>query len=207
VNAVEAAAEAVACLKRMARRLRDSGPYDRGFDIAYTTAHTGVIRGGTALNIVPHECSFDFEFRHLPGDDPEALLAELKDYVDRELLPEMHAVDARSGFAFTQLSEIPPLDTRPETAIVGLVQELTGSSALGKVSYGTEGSQFQRAGIPTVVCGPGSIAQAHKPNEYIALEQVRKCEAFLERLLERMTSVSTTPFGEPRVPERLSPGT
>jgi acetylornithine deacetylase len=194
VNAVEAAAEAVAYLKGMARRLRDSGPYDQGFDIAYTTAHTGVIRGGTAVNIVPHECSFDFEFRYLPGDDPEALLAELRQYVDRELLPEMRAVDARSGFEFTQLSEIPPLDTRPETAIVGIVQELTGRAELGKVSYGTEASQFQRAGIPTVICGPGSIAQAHKPNEYITLEQVGRCEAFLERLMERLTSGSATPL-------------
>ena len=190
VNAVEAAAEAVAYLKRMARRLRDRGPYDGGFDIAHTTAHTGIIRGGTALNIVPHECSFDFEFRHLPGDDPEALLAELQRYVDRELLPEMRAIDARSGFEFTQLSEIPPLDTRPETAIVGFVQELTGMGELGKVSYGTEASQFQRAGIPTVVCGPGSIAQAHKPNEYVTLEQVRKCEKFLQKVME---SVSTPP--------------
>jgi acetylornithine deacetylase len=188
VNAVEAAAEAVAYLKRMARRLRDSGPYDRAFDVAHTTAHTGVIRGGTALNIVPHECTFDFEFRHLPGEDPDALLGELRDYVERELLPEMQAVDVRSGFAFTQLSEIPPLDTRAETAIVGLVQELTGSGELGKVSYGTEGSQFQRAGIPTVVCGPGSIEQAHKPDEFITIEQVRKCEVFLGRLMGRMTS-------------------
>lgn len=192
VNAVEAAAEAVAYLKRMARRLRDSGPYDRAFDVAHTTAHTGVIRGGTALNIVPHECSFDFEFRHLPGDDPDALLAELKGYVERELLPEMHKIDARSGFEFMQLSEIPPLDTRAETAIVVLVQELTGRTEVGKVSYGTEASQFQRGGIPTVVCGPGSIEQAHKPNEYIALEQVRKCERFLGRLMDRMTTGSSS---------------
>ena len=187
VNAVEAAAEAVAYLKRIARRLRDSGPYDRGFDLAHTTAHTGVIRGGTALNIVPHECTFDFEFRHLPSDDPEALLAELKGHIERDIEPEMHAVDARSGFAITQLSEIPPLDTSAETAIVGLVQELTGSMEVGKVSYGTEASQFQRAGIPTVICGPGSIEQAHRPNEYITLEQVRRCERFLSALMEKLT--------------------
>jgi len=187
VNAVEAAAEAVAFLKRMARRLRDSGPYDRGFDVAHTTAHTGVMRGGTALNIVPHECTFDFEFRHLPGDDPERLMAELRTYVAQELEPEMRTIDAASGFSITQLSEIPPLDTSAETAIVGLVQELTGNTSIGKVSYGTEASQFQRAGIPTVVCGPGSIEQAHKPNEYIALEQVRKCEEFVGCLLESLT--------------------
>jgi acetylornithine deacetylase len=185
VNAVEAAAEAVAYLKRMARRIRDGGPFDHGFDVPHTTVHTGVIRGGTALNIVPHECSFDFEFRHLPGDDPEALFAELQSYISGELEPEMHAVDASTGFDIRQLSEIPALDAAPETPIVGLIQELTGNADIGKVSYGTEASQFQRAGIPAVVCGPGSILQAHKPNEYVEVAQVEECEAFLRKLLER----------------------
>jgi acetylornithine deacetylase len=188
VNAVEAAAEAVAYLKRMARRIRDGGPFDHGFDVPHTTVHTGVIRGGTALNIVPHECSFDFEFRHLPADDPEALLAELKSYISGELEPEMHAVDARTGFDIALMSEIPALDAAPETPIVGLIQELTGNADIGKVSYGTEASQFQRAGIPAVVCGPGSILQAHKPNEYIEVAQVEQCEAFLRKLMDRMTS-------------------
>ena len=187
VNAVEAAAEAVSYLKRLARRHRDAGPHDHGFDVTHTTVHTGVIRGGTALNIVPHECSFDFEVRHLPGDDPDALIAEFRSYLAREIEPEMHRVDAATGFELVQLSEIPALDTSAETRIVALVQELTGNSEVGKVSYGTEASQFQRAGIPTVVCGPGSIAQAHKPNEFIALEQVEACEKFLRRLMERMT--------------------
>jgi acetylornithine deacetylase len=188
VNAVEAAAEAVAYLKRMARRIRDGGPFDHGFDVPHTTVHTGVIRGGTALNIVPHECSFDFEFRHLPADDPEALLAELKSYISGELEPEMHAVDPRTGFDIALMSEIPALDAAPETPIVGLIQELTGNADIGKVSYGTEASQFQRAGIPAVVCGPGSILQAHKPNEYIEVAQVEQCEAFLRKLMDRMTS-------------------
>jgi acetylornithine deacetylase len=187
VNAVEAAAEAVAYLKKMARRHRDRGPHDHAFDVSHTTLHTGVIRGGTALNIVPHECIFDFEMRHLPSDDPDALLAEFEAYLARELLPEMHRVDARTGFELIQLSEIPALDTSAETQIVALVQELTGNSETGKVSYGTEASQFQRAGIQTVVCGPGSIEQAHKADEFIALEQVAACESFLSKLMERMT--------------------
>ncbi|MDB5904901.1 MAG: Acetylornithine deacetylase [Betaproteobacteria bacterium] len=186
VNAVEAAAEAVAYLKRMARRIRDGGPFDHGFDVPHTTVHTGVIRGGTALNIVPHECSFDFEFRHLPADDPEMLFAELQSYITGELEPEMHAVDPRTGFDIKLMSEIPALDAAPETPIVGLIQELTGNADIGKVSYGTEASQFQRAGIPAVVCGPGSILQAHKPNEYIEVAQVEQCEAFLRKLMDRM---------------------
>ena len=186
VNAVEYAAEAIAFLKNLARRHRDQGPYDRGFDVAYTTVHSGVIHGGTALNVIPHECTFDFEFRHLPGDDPDRLLHEFNDYVRSRLEPEMRAVHATAGFLIEPLSEIPVLDTGPEAEVVALAQELSGSSEIGKVSFGTEGSQFHRAGIPTVVCGPGSIAQAHKPNEYVDLDQIARCEDFLRRLMERM---------------------
>lgn len=186
VNAVEAAAEAVAFLKQMARRHRDQGPYDRSFDIAHSTVHTGVIRGGVALNIVPHECVFDFEFRHLPGDDPDALLAEFRHYVATTIEPEMRAVDPSAGFAIDPLSEIPSLDTGAETEVVALAQELSGSTEISKISFGTEGAQFQRAGIPTVVCGPGSIQQAHKPNEFVVIDQVLKCEQFMRRLADRM---------------------
>lgn len=188
VNAVEYAAEAVAFLKNMARRHRDRGPYDRGFDVAYTTVHTGVIHGGTALNVIPHECTFDFEFRHLPGDDPDRLLAEFADYIRTTLEPEMRKVHAGAAFAIESMSQIPMLDTGPESEVVAFAQELTGEREFGKVSFGTEASHFQRAGIPTVVCGPGSIEQAHKPNEYVTLEQVAKCDAFLRRLADRICS-------------------
>jgi acetylornithine deacetylase len=186
VNAVEYAAEAIAYLKGMARRFRDTGPFDRGFDVAYTTVHSGVIRGGTALNVIPHECTFDFEFRHLPGDDPERMLREFKHFVRTRLEPEMCEIHAAAGFVIEPLSEILVLDASPESEIVGLVQELSGQTEVGKVSFGSEASQFQRAGIPTVVCGPGSIEQAHKPNEYVTLEQVAQCEAFMRRLMDRM---------------------
>ncbi|HSC97091.1 MAG TPA: acetylornithine deacetylase [Burkholderiales bacterium] len=186
VNAVEYAAEAIAFLKTLARRHRDEGPYDRGFDIAHTTVHTGVVRGGTALNVIPHECAFDFEFRHLPGDDPDRLLSELRDYIVTRLEPEMRLTHPAAGFTIEPLSEIPMLDTRPEAEVVALAQELAGTAEIGKVSFATEGSQFQRAGIPTVVCGPGSIAQAHKPNEFVTLDQIARCETFLRRLADRL---------------------
>jgi acetylornithine deacetylase len=188
VNAVEAAAEAVAFLKQLARRHRDRGPYDRGFDVAYTTVHTGVIHGGTALNIVPQDCVFDFEFRNLPGDDPNALLKEFEAHVRTMIEPEMHAVDPRSGFTITRMSEIPALDTGIETEITALAQEFSGSSDIAKVSFGTEASQFQVAGVPTVVCGPGSIREAHKPDEFVTLVQVAQCETFLRRLFARLAA-------------------
>lgn len=188
VNAVEAAAEAITFLKQLARRHRDRGPYDRGFDVAYTTVHTGVIRGGTALNIVPHECVFDFEFRNLPGDDPDALLKEFEAHVRTAIEPEMHAVDPGSGFTLEKMSESPALDTGAETAIVALTQELADCQEISKVSFGTEASRFQIAGVPTVVCGPGSIREAHKPDEFVSLAQVAQCEIFLRRLLERLAA-------------------
>jgi len=98
----------------------------------------------------------------------------------------MRAVYPAAGFTIEPLSEIPVLDTGPEAEVVALAQELTGERDIGKVSFATEGSQFQRAGIPTVVCGPGSIAQAHKPNEYVSLDQIARCEAFLRRLMTHM---------------------
>ncbi len=186
VNAVEAAAEAVVFLKQLARRHRDRGPYDQGFDVAYTTVHTGVIRGGTALNIVPHDCVFDFEFRNLPGDDPNTLLKEFEAHVRGVIEPEMHAVDPQSGFRIVKMSEIPALNTGAEAEITALAQEFSGSNDIIKVSFGTEASQFQVAGVPTIVCGPGSIREAHKPDEFVTLAQVAHCEVFLRRLFQRL---------------------
>lgn len=186
VNAVEAAAEAVACLKAMARRHRERGPFDRGFDIAHSTVHTGVIRGGTALNIVPAECVFEFEFRCLPGDDPAALLAEFETYVRERIEPEMRAVDPACGFTIVPLSHSPVLDNPLQAPVVALARELAGESGGDKISFGTEAAHFQHHGIPAVVCGPGSIAQAHKPDEYVEVAQVLRCEEFLRRLVERV---------------------
>ncbi len=114
------------------------------------------------------------------------LLREFTGYLHNTLEPEMRAVHADAGVVIEPLSEIPSLDTSAETGIVGLAHELSGSSEIGKVSFGTEGSQYERAGIPAVVCGPGSIEQAHKPNEFVAVDQVLKCERFMRRLTDRM---------------------
>ena len=147
---------------------------------------TGVIRGGTAGNIVPRDCELHFEFRYLPGVDPDALEREIQDYATRVLEPEMRRIDPAAGFRFETKAEIPGLDTRDEDRITALAQALARDSSAAKVAYATEGGLFQQAGIPSIICGPGSIEQAHKPNEYIALEQVAMCEAFMDRLLEEM---------------------
>ncbi|HEX9583279.1 MAG TPA: acetylornithine deacetylase [Gammaproteobacteria bacterium] len=181
VNAVEAAAEVIAHLKSMARRFRDNGPYDPELSPPYTTVHTGVVQGGTQLNIVPKFCAFDFEFRHLPEDDPAALLREIQDFA-AGLLPEMHAVSVRTEFHWVRLSHIPGFDTGEDAEVVQLAKSLTGANTTAKVSFGTEAGLFEQGGMPAVVCGPGSIEQAHKPDEYITLDQVAQCEKFLLRL-------------------------
>lgn len=186
VNAVEAAAEVVAYMKGMARRFRDEGPYDEAYDCPYTSVHTGTFNGGTALNIVPKDCLFEFEWRYLPEDDPEALLAEVQRFVD-SLQPEMQAIDPASGIEILSRARIPALSTDEDSDVVSLAKALAGSNTVGKVSFGTEGGHFQESGIETVVCGPGSIEQAHKPDEYIALEQIARCEAFVRRLLDHLT--------------------
>jgi len=188
VNAVEAAAEAVAYLKGMARRHRDEGPFDTELTPPYTTVHTGTIHGGTALNIVPRDCAFEFEFRHLPEDDPHALLEELRRHVSENIEPEMHATEPGTGFTFEPMSHIPGLSTDEDAEVVQLAMALTGRNTTGKVSFGTEAGLFQNGGMPAVVCGPGSIDQAHKPNEFIERDQITQCEAFLRKLFERCWS-------------------
>jgi len=187
VNAIEAAAEIIARIRHLARQKREDGPFDPGFTPPYTTIQTGTVAGGTALNIVPRECRFDFEIRYLPQDDPDALTAELR-RVAATLLPEMHRVSTATGFEFDEYNAIPALAAPEDSEVVRLAQALTGANSVGKVSFGTEGGLYQQAGIPTVVCGPGSIEQAHRPNEFIALEQVRQCETFLRRLIARIAA-------------------
>jgi acetylornithine deacetylase len=182
VNAVEYAAEAVAYLKRMARRFAAEGPFDPDYDVGHTTVHTGIIHGGTALNIVPKDCHFDFEFRHLPADDPEALYAEFRHFVETELQPEMRKVAAETGFGFEPISQFPGLNTPEDAEITTLAKGLALANGTTKIAFGTEAGLIQGIDIPTVVCGPGSIEQAHKPDEYVDLDQIAQCEAFLERL-------------------------
>ena len=185
VNAVEIACEIVTYLTNMARAFRDQGKYDDDYDVPFTTVHTGVIRGGTALNIVPRDCHFDFEFRYLPFDDPDELFAEVEGYA-RRFLPEMRKVDPDTYIAFDALSAMPGFDTHGESEIASLGRALVGADDHGKVSFGTEASLFHGAGVPAIICGPGYIAQAHQPNEWVAVEQLRRCEAFMRRLADRI---------------------
>ena len=188
VNAVEYAAELIVFLRAMAAARRRDGPFDESFDPPFTTIHTGTVSGGTALNIVPRDCSFEFEFRHLPNDDPAALLAQVTGYAHNTLLPAMRSVSGEAEIAFEPITSFPGLQIAETDPATELVKALSGANDTGKVSFGTEGGLFQAAGVPTVVCGPGAIEQAHKPNEFVELDQLAQCEAFLRRLIERVST-------------------
>ena len=187
VNAVEYAAEIIAYLKSMARRFEAEGPYDPDYDVAWTTVHTGIVQGGTALNIVPKDCSFDFEFRPLPEIDPESLLAEVQAFAAK-LEREMKAVAPTAGFTWQPISAFPGLNTPEGAEIAVLAKALAQANATTKVAFGTEAGLIQQAGIPAVICGPGSIDQAHKPDEYVALSQLKLCEAYMDRLDAKLRS-------------------
>ncbi len=187
VNAVQIACEIVTYIARRAREFRADGGKDNAYDVPYSTVHVGVIRGGTALNIVPRDCTFDFEIRHLPFDDPDAFLADVRAFAQR-LLPEMHAVYRNTSIEFDHLSTLPGFDTQDGSAITALGHACNGTRDVAKVSFGSEASLFHGAQVPTVICGPGHIAQAHQPNEWVALEQIAKCEAFMRRLADHVAA-------------------
>ena len=185
VNAVQIACEIVAYIAEQARQLRDRGRRDDAYDVPYTTLHVGTIQGGTALNIVPRDCSFDFEMRNLPLDDPQAFYADLRRHADT-FLPAMHAVDPATYIEFDSLTAAAGFDAGAESAIAVLGRHCNGGSDCGKVSFGSEASLFHGANIPTVLCGPGHIAQAHQPDEWISLDQLARCEGFMLRLADRL---------------------
>jgi acetylornithine deacetylase len=184
VNALEYAAEMIVELRRMQREKAEHGPFNREYDPPFTTVHTGVLHAGTALNIVPHECEFDFEFRNIPEDDPKALIQRLERYCTSELLPQMQRIAPESSIAFETRSDNPSLHNDETAAIVGSIERLARAGRGGKVAFGSEAGQFQRAGFESVICGPGSITDAHKPDEFISLDQIRQGEAFIARVID-----------------------
>ncbi len=181
VNTVEAAARVVAHIADIAQELRDTEPRQDGFDVPYSTAATCVFEGGIADNVVPEVCRFHYEFRDLPGSDAAAWQQRVRNFA-ATLEPAMKAVDSSSGFSFEQFALMPAFKALPDEEAVLLAQRLAGTKQTTLVAFGTEAGLFQRAGMSTVVCGPGSINQAHQADEYVSLAQLAHCQAFLAGL-------------------------
>jgi acetylornithine deacetylase len=183
VNAIEYAAELIGELGRIGNRLKAPEHHDARFDPPFSTVQTGVIAGGKALNIVPADCRFDFEIRALPSQDPGVVAQELKTYAEQQVLPRMHAVSNQSAIRFSELAAYPGLATDARSEAAELIAAFSGSREFGTVAFGTEGGLFDAAGIATVVCGPGSMDQGHKPDEFVSLAQLIGCDAMLQRML------------------------
>jgi len=181
VNAVEAAARLVAHIAGIGDELRTRGPRQSGYDVPYSTSAVCRIEGGIADNVVPEECRVHYEFRDLPGSDAGVWQKRVLDYA-ATLEPAMQAVEPSSGFNFESFASMPAFQARPDEAAVQLALRLAGTRLTTLVAFGTEAGLFQRAGISTVVCGPGSINQAHQADEFVSLEQLARCEAFLQAL-------------------------
>jgi len=183
VNAVEFAARLTVFISDIGRRLRESGPRDDLFDVPHTTAHVGLFNGGAQLNIVPEHAALDFEFRAVAADSPDLLVEEVVAYARRTLEPSMQAIAAGTGIDFEDISAIPGLETDADADIVTLAKSISRKNAHAKVAFGTEGGLFSEADIPTVIIGPGSIARAHKADEFIEVDELSACSDFLNGLI------------------------
>jgi acetylornithine deacetylase len=183
VNAIEYAARLVVFIRQIADRLAQTEQRDYGFTVPYSTLSTGLIHGGIAANVVPKDCVFQFDMRTLPQASPDALYQEIRAYAET-LAAEMRRSDEHSGIDLQWMSQTAGLAAAETDAIVQWALQLSRNTTVGKVCYGTEAGLFQKMGVPTVICGPGDIAEAHRPNEFVALDQLAQCESFMERILE-----------------------
>jgi acetylornithine deacetylase len=187
VNAIYMACDLIGEIRSLQARIAREGPRDGDYEVPYTTLHVGKIKGGEVMNIVPNEASFDFEIRYLPEQDGRALAAEIGQAAER-IAATYRDVYWQARFTFHELQSYPALDTPVDSEAVNFVRALIGGNSTGKITFGTEGGLFQKElGVPAVVCGPGSIAVAHKPDEYVSAEQLALCDQMLGRLLDRIS--------------------
>jgi acetylornithine deacetylase len=187
VNAIYMAADLIGEIRAIQKDIAERGLRDGDYEVAYTTLHVGKMQGGEVMNIVPNRASFDFEIRYLPEDDAEAIVTRIKAAAER-VASSYRGVHAPARFEFHDLQSYPAMNTPVDSEAVKFVHALTGGNSTGKITFGTEGGLFQHyLGTPAVVCGPGNIAVAHKPDEHVSLAQMALCDRMLERLVEKLS--------------------
>jgi acetylornithine deacetylase len=182
VNAIEMAARVIGKLRDMAEGFEASEPRYEGFDVPFSTASVGQFHGGMADNVVPRDAEFRYEFRNLPTADVTAMQKEVLAFAARAQ-PAMQKIAPEAGFSFETICEVPAFLGSAHDAVTRLAQRLAGEDRTTLVAFGTEAGLFKSAGIPTVVCGPGSITQAHQPDEFVSLDQLARCQAFMRGLV------------------------
>ena len=183
VNAISYASRLIGYVDTLAEEISHRDDNDALFDVPYSTLSVGTIQGGTATNIVPNLCEFTFDYRNLPHMTQDDILLPIQAKV-AELSAQMQARAADTGIELMQEESVPAMTDDESSELQALIAALTGDSKRHKVAYATEGGQFTNSGIPTIICGPGSIEQAHKADEYVELIEIEHCDSFLQRLLE-----------------------
>ena len=181
VNAIEMAARVIGKVRDMAEGFEQHEPRYEGFDVPFSTASVGQFHGGIADNVVPRDAEFRYEFRNLPTADASVMQAEVVAFA-RGKEAAMQKVAPDTGFSFSTICEVPSFLGSADDAITRMAQRLAGEPRVTQVAFGTEAGLFKASGIPTVVCGPGSIVQAHQPDEYVSIDQLARCEQFLQGL-------------------------
>jgi len=182
VNAISYASRLIGYVDELAQEISHRSDNDGLFDVPYSTLSVGTIQGGTATNIVPNLCEFTFDYRNLPHMTQDDILAPIAAKV-AELSTQMQARAADTGIELLQEESVPAMTDNDSAELQALIIALTGDDTRHKVAYATEGGQFTNSGIPTIICGPGSIEQAHKADEYVALSEMARCDEFLQKLL------------------------
>ena len=182
-NAIEAAARIIVAIREIADDLARNGQSDPGFTPAFTTLQTSRVTGGTATNIIPNYCCFEFEIRNLPNEDPEPIFASIRSFAEREVVPDLSARGSGARVEWERTFSYPGLEVDSASQAAQRICRIVGREAGPKVSYGTEAGLYHEAGIPTVVCGPGSIEQAHRPDEFLSIEQLVACDRFLRAVV------------------------
>ncbi len=191
VNAISAAAEIITEIGRLHAEARGRARPDSGFDPPHTTLSVGTIAGGTAVNIIARECAFDWDLRTLPDEDAAALKARIDRFISSDLLPRMRAGYEEAAVETETIVAVPPLAPVAGSPAEALARLLTGANTTTTVSFASEAGLYQQAGIPAIVCGPGSIDVAHKPDEFITRAELAAGQAFLDRLLGWATTGGT----------------
>jgi acetylornithine deacetylase len=187
VPAVMVAGRLINWLAEQQDRNRERAAPGCPFEPAYSTLHCGVVHGGTAQNITARSCRFITDIRTLPGEDPMDFFKALERYAREDLEPAMHRVHSDTGITFDIRSQVPGFCAADDEPAVLLAKRITGQNATESVAYGAEAGQFQQAGLSVVMCGPGSIDQAHQPNEYITIDQFEQGVAFMRRLIDHLS--------------------
>ena len=184
LNALHLGTDFVNIIREVQKEIINKGNEDNDYDVPYTTLHVGKMNGGVALNIVPNICTIDWEIRNLANDSTETILTRVKELVELKL---QEYKNPKAKIFWKETFSYPGLGTDINSEIINFVRSLTGTNNTIKVAFGTEGGLFHKeVGIPTVVCGPGSMLQGHKPNEFITVEQMDRCDLMMANLLSSL---------------------